>query len=40
MLKRSKKIFAMIATAIMLVGCGSGTSSEGAKTADGKKEIT
>lgn len=40
MLKRSKKMFAIIATAIMLVGCGSGKSSDGAKTADGKKEIT
>lgn len=40
MLKRSKKIFAMMATAVMLVGCGSGASGEGAKTADGKKEIT
>ena len=41
MLKRSKRIVAIMATAIMLVGCGSGSSSgKGAKTADGKKEIT
>ncbi|WP_195430338.1 sugar ABC transporter substrate-binding protein [Clostridium sp. D46t1_190503_E9] len=40
MLKRSKRFFAMIATAVMLVGCGSGANDEGAKTADGKKEIT
>lgn len=40
MLKRSKKFFAMLATAVLLVGCGSGTGGEGAKTTDGKKEIT
>lgn len=40
MLKRSKRFFAMMATAVLLVGCGSGTSEEGAKTSDGKKEIT
>lgn len=40
MLKRSKRFFAMMATAILLVGCGSGTSEEGATTSDGKKEIT
>ena len=40
MLKRSKRFFAMMATAIMLVGCGNGASEEGATTTDGKKEIT
>ena len=40
MLKKSKRFLAMIATSVMLVSCGSGTGGEGAKTADGKKEIT
>lgn len=40
MLKKSKRLLAMIATAVMLVSCGSGTGGKGATTADGKKEIT
>lgn len=40
MLKRSKRFFAMIATAFMLVGCSNSSNGEGAKTTDGKKEIT
>ncbi|MDV4150876.1 sugar ABC transporter substrate-binding protein [Clostridium sp. AL.422] len=40
MLKRSKRFFAMMATALILVGCGNSSKGEGAKTTDGKKEIT